>query len=310
MVVKVGFSVAAALAVAAVALAVVSEAVRVPYKIGIGAIVVMLAVLSWIGRRSSGQLESGARIVRVGGSIALCALVLVVVCVLRFKDAAGTPVVVAHRVDPDFSQTSEDIQLSLMLFGVVAFYAAVLTAMTSRRWRLSPRSQTVGTAIAVVAGLILCALVPLGSFLQPSDARMLIVYRTALVLLAVVAPFAADAVACRRARVDGRGRWRSGLHAAAAGLMAAAATALVLSVVMLAGMLIFSGRVTPVADCGPCLDSLASIRRTVGGAAGVLLFMVMSVAPLVGLLAGAVGGAVTIRAVRAGGHAVAQEGIA
>ncbi len=38
--------------------------------------------------------------------------------------------------------------------------------MTSRRSRLSPRSQTVGAAIAIVAGLILCALVPLGSFMQ------------------------------------------------------------------------------------------------------------------------------------------------
>jgi hypothetical protein len=310
VVVKVGFSVAAALAVAAVALAVVSDAVRVPYKIGIGAIVVMLAVLFWIGRRASAQLERGARIVRVGGSIGLCALVLVVACVLRFKGAADTPVVVAHPVDPGFSQTSEDIQLSLMFFGLVTFYTASLTAMTSQRSRLSPRSQTVGTAIAIVAGLILCALVPLGSFLQPSDARMLIAYRTALVLLAVVAPFAAGVVACRRARADGRGRWRGGLHAAAAGLMAAAATALVLSVVMLAGMLIFSGHVTPVADSGPYLDSSASIRRTIGGATGVLLFMVMSAAPLVGLLAGAVGGAVTIRAVRAGGRAVAQEGIA
>src|SRR5690349_22696250 len=148
MVVKAGFSVAAALAVAAVVLAVVSDAITVPYKIGIGAIVVMLAVLFWTGRRASAQRERGTRIVRVGGFIGLSALVLVVAWVLRFKGAAGTPVGGAHPVDPGFSQTSEDIQLSLMFFGLVTFYAASLTAMTSQRSRMSPRSQTVGTTIA------------------------------------------------------------------------------------------------------------------------------------------------------------------
>jgi hypothetical protein len=309
VIVKAGFSVAAALAVTALALTVVSDEVRVPYKIGVGAIVVMLAVVFWIGRRASARLETGARTVRVGGAIGLCALVLVVACVLRFKGAADTPVV-AHPGDPGFSQTSEDIQLSLMFFGLVTFYATGLTAMTSQRSRLSPRSQTVGAAIAIAAGLVLCALVPLGSFLQPDNARMLIVYRTALALLVVVAPFVAGVVACRRARADGSDGWRSGLHAAAAGLMAAAATALVLSIVMLASMLIFSGHVTPAADSGPYLDSSASIRRTIGGATGILLFMVMSAAPLVGLLAGAVGGAVAIRSVRAGRGAVARESIA
>jgi hypothetical protein len=309
---KVGFSVAAALAAVAVALAVLSASVRMPYTIGVGAIVVMLAVLAWIGwgrgRVGLARAGRGTRIVRVGGYVGLCALVLVVVCVLRFKDGADTPAVAHPRVS-DFSQTAEDVQLSLMFVGVVALYAAILTAMTWRRSRLSPRSQTVGTVIAVVAGLVLCALVPLGSILHPGDGRVLVAYRAALVLLAVVAPLAAGAVAGKHAREDGRGWWRGGLHAAAAGLIAAAAVALVLTVVTLASILIFSGHVTPMADAGP-FGPAAAIRRTVGSATAVLLFVVMSAAPLVGVLAGAAGGAVTTRAVPAGGHASVHGGIA
>jgi hypothetical protein len=300
--------VAAALAAVAVVLAVVSDGVSVPYTVGIGAIVVMLAGVAWIGAGPARPAD-GTRLVRVGGLIGLGALVLVVVCVLRYK-GQGDTAVVAGPVDPGFSQTAEDIQLVLMFFGLVTLYAVGLTAITSRRTRVSPRSLTAGTAAGAVAGLILCALVPLGSILEPGDTRALVAYRAALVLLAVVAPLVAGAVAARRAREDGRGRWRGGLHAVMAGLTAAAATALVLSVVTLASMLIFSGHVTPVTDAGPYRDSEGSIRRTIGSATGILLFMVMTAAPLVGVvagaLAGAVGGAGPARAVRA----TPQEGIA
>jgi hypothetical protein len=296
VVVKAGYWVAAALAAVAVILALVSTPVTWPYKICIAAIVVMLAGLPWIGRRRSlfGPASSNRAVatVRAGGFVGACALLLVISAVLRFKGAADHPLPTGGPRDPGFSQTAEDIELSLLFFGLSTFYAVVLTTMTSSRSRVAPRSQAIGAGLGVIAALALCALTPLGSLLHPTSPWLSTAYRTTLLMIAVAAPLVAGFVAARHARRNGASRAASLLRSTMAGLMAAAATALVLTVVTLASMMIFSGHVTPAADAVPGAGPTRSIARAVGSATGILLFVVMSTAPLVGIAAGLLSGVI------------------
>jgi hypothetical protein len=116
-------------------------------------------------------------------------------------------------------------------------------------------------------------------------------YRVGLLLALAAPPIVAALISARRASVDGASlRSRIGTGTVA-GLVAGATAAVVLTVVTLAGMLLFSGHVALVSEPGPYPGPSWSVARSIGSAAGTLLFAVMAAAPVVGIVLGAIGGA-------------------
>ena len=189
------------------------------------AIVVILAGLAWIFRRTRGPVAAAGwtRLVRTGGYTAVLALVLVKSAVERVADAppnntAGGPAV---------AWTGEVVFLTVM-----ASYAGVILIYTAQRSPVFPATLTIGTSTGLVLGVTAYLLGPLGfplRFTGPWPARL---YDVALgfgVLLALCAPVAAGLAAARRAggSLPAGSRFRQG---AMAGLWSGTAAALVVAV--------------------------------------------------------------------------------
>jgi hypothetical protein len=197
---------------------------------------------------------------------------------------------------PPFDQRGEDIQLSVMFFVVVAIYTVALLLITRQRSRVEPSTLAIAGGFGLLAGLALCALVPLGNFRNPDALALTSTYSFVLVLVALAPPLLTGALAARRAPTERAGRKpRLGIaQGMVAGLVSGAGSALVLTVVTLATMLLFSGHVVPGTEAGadPAHPQMLSIARTIGSATGTLLFEVMTLAVLVGTVLGAVGGSI------------------
>jgi hypothetical protein len=295
------YALAAALGVATLGLVLASNEVSGPYKLDIVAILVLLAGLPWIARGRGlfgppGDSQAG-RVVRAGGYVFLSGLVLVVFGTLRFKSLSGYPAVPPPPPGvPPFDQRGEDIQLSAMFFAIVAIYTVALLFTTRKRSTVEPSTLAIAGGSGLLAGLVLCSLVPLGGFRNAGALALTNTYSVALVLVALAPPLLAGALAARWAPTERAGRKpRIGIaQGIVAGLVSGAGTALVLTVVTLATMLLFSGHVVPGTEAGPdpARPQMLSIARTIGSASGTLLFEVMTLAVLVGMVLGAVGGSI------------------
>ena len=193
-------------------------------RVDVIAAVVILAGLPWLARRVFGPAGDSwlARIVRVGGYAAVFALVLVKAEVERSEYAA-----LSGRASLAGIWTGEIIFLV-----VIAAYVAGLLAVTARRPPFSPVALAIGTGAGVVAGLLMCALPPVGRWPHITIGWLAVVYgvaRAVALPLALGAAIAAGLVAARRV-----GRRRQHLPLAdvrarqgmAAGLCAGAVAAL------------------------------------------------------------------------------------
>lgn len=194
-------------------------------RIDVLAIVVILAGLAWIFRRTRGPVAAAGwtRLVRTGGYTAVLALALVKSAVERVADAppnntAGGPAV---------AWTGEVVFLTVM-----ASYAGVILIYTAQRSPVFPATLTIGTSTGLVLGVTAYLLGPMGfplRFTGPWPARL---YDVALgfgVLLALCAPVAAGMAAARRAggSLPAGSRFRQG---AMAGLWSGTVAALVVAV--------------------------------------------------------------------------------
>jgi hypothetical protein len=198
-------------------------------RVGVIAIVVILAALPWVVRRILGPAAESrtARIARVGGYASIFALVLVKDTVERF--AVASPGTLAG--------TGFLLWIGEVLFLIVAAaYAGLILAVTARRPAVVPATLAFGIAAGVVIGVVADALGPLGTPVRIAGLWPSHLYDAALalgLLLALAVPIAAGRAAARQASGrDGRRLLAAdpARQGALAGLCAGTAAALVVSI--------------------------------------------------------------------------------
>jgi hypothetical protein len=187
-------------------------------------VAVLLAGLPWAIRRVRGPVAGSrpARLLRAGGYAALLALVLVKAAVER---VAGAP---PNNVDgPARAWTGEVVFLMVM-----AGYAALILACTTRRSPAAPGTVAIGVAVGAPLGVVAHVLGPLGFPLRFTGLWPASIYDAAMALgalLALCAPALAGVAATRRTGHSPTGMPRAG-QGAMAGLWTGAAAALMVAV--------------------------------------------------------------------------------
>jgi hypothetical protein len=250
------------------------------------ATVVMLAALPWVARRQGwfGPVadSTAARVVRAGGYALVCALLPVLVGLSRYAGARFDRTGYSDQDRADMVQ--ETITTTLILFALIAAYAAVVLRMTSRRSRVTPATAATGVGVGALVGLLAYALTPLGSTLDvvPSPVYL------ALTVAVFGGPVLAGVLAAGRGG-DALAQGRS------AGLLAGVAATLVVTVLTITTMLLLPRHVhlkwanpDPTAAHGTTFE----LQMSVGDAAGKYLFFLLF-GPLIGTGLGVVGGAIT-----------------
>jgi hypothetical protein len=272
---------------------------------------VILAALPWAVAKACGPVAAGwlARLLRTGGYGAVLALVLVKTAVRRVADAPPNNLGGATA-----AWLGEAVFLAVM-----AGYAAVILACTSRRPPAARATVVYGTVTGTAAGVVAYALGPLGfplRFAGPWPAGLYDAAMALGVLLALCAPVAAALAATRglavtrgqavtpsqavtRSQVPGSARLRRG---AMAGLCSGSAAALVVAVLSTATIALLPydaglrdwaaghiGHWTPAAGhWGPVVGPGTRVGYVAGNsafAAGYLIVLVLG--PLLGCALGA-----------------------
>jgi len=244
-------------------------------RVDVITIAVILAGLPWAIRRARGPAARGrvARLVRAGGYAAILILVLVKAAVERVADAP-----------PNNSQATPRAWIGEMVFlAVMAGYAALILACTSRRSPAVPVTVTIGTLTGVAIGFAAYALGPWGFPLRFTGPWPVHLYDAAIalgVLLGLCAPVAAGFAAARRSG-GGQGAMAGLCTGAAAALMVAALSTATIALLPYDGGLRnwaaghigqwtpFVGQVTPVV--GPRLGYVAGNSAFAAGYLLVLL---------------------------------------
>lgn len=262
-------------------------------RIDVIAVVLILAGLSVVGRARGPA--AGARRVRAGGYAAILALVLVKSAVQRVADAPPNnlrPAVVAW--------TGEAVFLAVM-----AGYAVVIMACTTRRSPLAPATMAIGLTAGVPLGMLAYLLGPLGfplRFAGPWPAGLYDAAIALAVLLGLCGPVAAGMVAARRAAPP-RPAGSRAVQGAMAGLWSGAAAALVVAVLSTATIAILpydaslqAWAAGHIGHWAPAVGQVTPVLRSrVGYVAGNSAFaagylLVLLAGPLAGSALGACGG--------------------
>jgi len=265
-------------------------------RVGLLAIVVLLAASPLLSR-ARGDLGAVAdsrvaRVVRAGGYAALWALLLVVICLsgyagARFEHRSMTP---ADAAQWHSERVGGAVSGSLILFGVMAAYVAAILWLTSRRSPASPATLALGGAWGVMGGILLYALMPVGSPVLPATPAA--VDRLLLGVGVVGVPIAAGVMVARRAATADDARAAGAL----AGLLTGGAGALALVILTIPTMLLFPSHV-PLkwANPDPSVPHGTRFERemSVGDAADKYMGFLL-LGPLLGITLGVVGGALTI----------------
>jgi hypothetical protein len=182
-------------------------------RVDVVTMAVILAGLPWAIRRARGPAAAGrlARLVRTGGYAAILVLTLVKAAVERVADAP-----------PNASQGTAYAWIGELVFlAVMAGYAALILACSSRRSPAAPVTVTIGTLTGVGIGVLAYVLGPWGFPLRFTGLWPVSLYDAAValgVLLGLITPVAAGFAVARRSGA------RQG---AMAGLCTGAAAALV-----------------------------------------------------------------------------------
>jgi hypothetical protein len=205
-----------------------ADAAALVDRVGVIAIVVILAGLPWVARRILGPAGDSrrARIIRIGGYASIFALVGTKDTVEQF--AAASPSALAGV---GFLLWIGEVLFLIMM----AAYASLILAVTARRPAAAPATLALGIAAGVVIGVVADALGPLGTPVRIAGLWPAHLYDAALalgMLLALAVPIAAGRAAARQA--SGRDRRLPAAdparQGALAGLCAGTAAALVVSI--------------------------------------------------------------------------------
>jgi hypothetical protein len=257
------------------------------------AFALMLAVLPFLGRWYPpwGPVANNrpARLVRAGGYLAICALVLLAHGIARiggtrFSDADLREMLAGHIVG------------AVINFAILGGYVAAVLALTSRRSAIAPRTLTVGAGAGVAIGLFVYGLTPFGHRLPLAGPTLSTLYMLALFAIPVTLTVVTGVVAARGVPVadlptaDHGPQVRQGL---AAGVCAGGTAALTGAILTMATILRWPDRVplmwaNPDANVphGTPYELAMSISDSAARYVPILFF-----APLLGLVLGALGGA-------------------
>jgi len=278
--------------------------------IGVG---LMLAVLPWATRPVLGPTAEYrvARIVRVGGYLAMYALLLVTVGLSRFAGSRFDHFRAFDQRNWEADMRSGAVLSATLIIIVVGGYAAAILALTARRTSVAPTTLAVGAGAGLTAAAIVYVLMPLGNPRHSGNWLLSTGYETVAVMALPVALFAAGLFAARRiadprpappaqdgmvpdpAATEAR-RLREG---SIAGLCAGGAAALLLGILTITTMLLFPRQVDlEWANPDPAVPhgTAYEVQMSVGDAAvkyqaGLLL------GPLLGSALGAIGGSIARR---------------
>jgi hypothetical protein len=249
-------------------------------RIDMIATVAMLTLLPWIGRWRGWLGPVGgsrpARAVRAGGYLLVWGLLLVKVGVDRFSGARFEHFQAFDQANWTSDLVSRAIGGSVLVFVLMSAYAVGVLAMTARRAAIAPVTLAIGPSFGLVAGVVIYALAPLGSFPRIDNGWLHAGY--ALLFLVVV--FGTPIMAGRLAAP----------HSIEAGILSGTAAALVVTVLTVTTMLLMPRAVPLVwANPDPTVPhgTLFEIQMTVADTADQYIG-VLALAPLVGLLGGVV----------------------
>jgi hypothetical protein len=266
-------------------------------RIFLVSIVVVLAALPWLTR--SGKIfgpvcgNTAARVLRVGGYLAVCALLPIVISVGNF---AGARVARCGECSPAEQQqwqaerVGDAVGGSLIIFVLMALYAAGILWMTARRVSISPAAQAVGGGCAVVGGLAVYGLSPTGRTWDAGRGWLNTVIGLAVVLVVLGTPMVAGGWAAARSRTSTPSEdWlKQGILA---GTVVGAVGALLITVLTIPTMLVFPDRVplkwanpSPLVPHGTVFE----IQMSLGDAAvGYIVWLLLG--PLLGATLGLAG---------------------
>ncbi|GAA0377167.1 hypothetical protein Acor_30750 [Acrocarpospora corrugata] len=256
------------------------------------AVVTLLAVLPWLTRPFLGPVADNraARIVRVGGYLAMYALLGVIVGLSRFAGSRFDHFVAFDQANHDAEMRSGAVVGAILVLTLLGGYALLILTATSRRVSADPATLAAGSGLGVAAALVVYTLMPLGGL--PDSAA----YLGVLTLLPLGLLLAAGPVAARYTRRPATFT-ATARRGTLAGLYAGTAAALVVAILTITTMLTLPGQVDlKWANPSPSVPhgTPFEIQMSVGDSAAKYEAGLIA-GPLLGLLLGAFGGLVTPR---------------
>lgn len=248
-------------------------------------LVVLLGLAPWVVRVIFGPVADNrtARVVRTAAYGLVCALVPVLIVLSGY---AGARFENMHAMNPERwrdDMVSGAVGSSILLLVLIGAYAVAVLIMTARRPALSPVTLSIGAGSGAAAGLLAYALTPFGGVLHVGPFWLRLLAYPALFVLLGIVPIAAGIAVTGRTGRTGQGT--------AAGLLAGAAAALVVTVLTIPTMVAFPTHV-PLKWANPDPNvphgTLYELQMSVGDTAGRYL-AVLILAPLLGAGLGAWG---------------------
>jgi hypothetical protein len=249
-------------------------------RIDMIATVAMLTLLPWIGRWHGWLGPVGksrpARAVRAGGYLLVWGLLLVKVGVDRFSGARFEHFQAFDQANWTYDMVNRAIGGSVLIFVLMSAYAVGVLVMTARRAAIAPVTLAIGPSFGIVAGVVIYALAPLGSFPRIESGWL----HTAYILMFLAVVFGTPVLAGRLAAP----------HTIGAGVLSSAVAALVVTVLTVTTMLVMPRAVPliwanpdPAAPHGTLFEIQLTVSDTADQYIGVLVL-----APLIGLLGGVI----------------------
>lgn len=248
-------------------------------RVGLIVTVSLLAVLPWLVRLRFGTVAGNpvARAVRIGGYLAVYALLLTIVGLSRFAGSRFDHFQAFDQANWEADMRSGAFVGALLTVGIIGAYATAVLVVTAQRAAVRPRTLAAATLAGLAVAGIAYVLMPFGGRLHPGNGWFTAGYTLAFVAVPVAAGWA-----LWRLRVGPLG-----------GLWAGGTAALALAVLTIATMLAFPGHValewanpSPLVPHGTPYE----VQMSVGDAA-IKYLAGLLFGPLVGLVLGAVSAA-------------------
>jgi hypothetical protein len=176
------------------------------HRIALIATMSMLAIVPWISRRLKvfGPIAEGTapRLVRAGAFLAMWATLPIMIYVGNYSDRRfGTcaDCDAADRAQWHAERVSSAISGSVVIFVILALYAAFILRITAHTSRGTRSTLVIGASTGAMSGVALYALAPFGSPWHLANTGLAAIYHGALLVAIPAGPFLASMLAARRA---------------------------------------------------------------------------------------------------------------